>query len=54
MSYDNGLPRCPHSGKVAWRTKADARAHYRQRRGENRRAMVFRCAVCEHYHVGHR
>jgi hypothetical protein len=54
LTFDNGLPRCPKNGKVAWATRAEAKAHYCPRQGDRRRWSVFRCAVCDHYHVGHR
>jgi hypothetical protein len=52
--FDNGLPRCPYNGKVSWATKAEAKARYCQAPGDRRRWRVFRCGVCDHYHVGHR
>jgi len=48
------LPRCPVTAKVAFPTKAEARAMYRPRPGDRRRFGAFRCAWCDAYHIGHR
>jgi len=48
------LPRCPVTAKVAFPTKAKARAMYRPRPGDRRRFGAFRCAWCDAYHIGHR
>lgn len=47
------VDRCP-TGKVSFRTKAEARRALQSQHGHHTKMKPFRCGFCERYHLGHR
>lgn len=55
VALDPPLPRCGATGKIAWRTRAEAQEvcdSMASRAGE--RPHPFKCGACMRWHVGHR